>query len=385
MNEVKKIKVLHIITRLDAGGSSTNTLETVARLDPAAYEVHLIAGRTHDPLDLVKLNIDQRNISCRFVDELVRNIDPWKDLCAFVRLRRFIRDGKYDIVHTHSSKAGILGRWAAHFAGVKKIVHTPHGHIFYGYFSKIVTLVFLGVERATARITTKLIALTPKGVEEHLALRVGRKEQWVAIPSGIDTDAFKLSMASRLAYRQLLGLGDQDIVLVCAARLEPIKNHRMLIDMLARLAQDHPTIKLVCLGDGADREALVRHAAQCDVASRVVFTGFRQDVASIYSACDIFVMASLNEGMGRSVLEAMAVGLPVAVSNVGGLPAIVTDGVEGLLVSPADLDGWIRAVGSLITDPALRLRLSRAAKKRVNEQYSIVRMVKEIEEVYAGL
>ncbi len=385
MSELKKIKVLHIITRLDPGGSTTNTLETVARLDRSVYEVDLVAGRTQDPLGMAADFIARHGIHCRYVNDLVRDVHPWKDGAAFIRLVRLIRDGKYDIVHTHSSKAGILGRWAAHVAGVKKIVHTPHGHVFYGYFSKIVTRVFLEVERCSARITAKLVALTPKGVEEHLSLGVGKPDQWVSIPSGIDHEAFRLSIGARAVYRQLLGLEDQDIVLVCAARLEAIKNHKVLIDMLPHLQKGHAGVKLVLLGDGEAKDELAQYARAAGVSGRVIFAGFRHDVALTFSACDIFVMASLNEGMGRSVLEAMAIGLPVVVSRVGGLPAIVTDGVDGILLSPTDVDGWVKAVSSLIADPALRLRLSRAAKKRVNDQYGVVRMVKDIEKVYASL
>ncbi|MFH0754196.1 MAG: glycosyltransferase family 4 protein [Candidatus Omnitrophota bacterium] len=385
MADGKRIKVLHIITRLDPGGSSTNTLETVARLDPAVYDVHLVAGRTTDPFGVARAFIQRHDIDCRYVQSLVREVRPLQDAVAFFTLWRIMCEGKYDLVHTHTSKAGVLGRWAAHAAGVKKIVHTPHGHIFYGYFSGFVTKIYLGLERWSSTITTRLIALTPKGIQEHLALGVGVAGQWVSIPSGIDTEVFKLAINARGPYRQLLGLEDQDIVLVCAARLEPVKNHRVLIDLVAGLRAEFPMIKLVLLGDGPQRAMLVQHAREAGVAGHVVFAGFRQDVALVFSACDFFVMASLNEGMGRSVLEAMSVGLPVVVGRAGGLPAIVNDGVNGFLVPPTEVDAWVRAVKRLLMDPALRLRFSREAKKGVHDAYSVTHMVRQIEQVYAGL
>ncbi len=381
----KKQKVLHIITRLDPGGSTINTLETVARLDPGQYEADLVVGRTQDPRGAALEFIRAKGIRCRFVPELVRDVHPWCDLRALLALYGIIRRGRYDIVHTHSSKAGILGRWAAFFAGVRKIVHTPHGHIFYGYFSPGVTSVFIRMERFSARITRRLIALTEKGIEEHLACSVGRPGQWVAVPSGIDVDAFAPSDIARREVRREFGFNDEDIVCVCVARLDPVKNNAMLIAALADVIRDQPQVRLLLVGEGPEREALAIEADMRGLKGRVVFAGFRNDVARALNAGDIFVMASRNEGMGRAALEAMATGLPVIVSRTGGLPAIVADGREGLLVAAADKAAWAQAIRLLAATPELRRKMAEAARMRVSDHFSIARMVRRIEEVYQGL
>ena len=377
-----KIKVLHIITRLDPGGSTINTLQTLARLDRSVYDVELVAGRTLDPSGEAEAFIRQHGLYCLFVDELVRDIHLFKDIAAYVRLCGIIRRGKYDIVHTHSSKAGILGRWAAHACGVKKIIHTPHGHIFYGYFSKGMTRIFLGVERLSAQITTTLIALTEKGIEEHLALGVGRRAQWVAIPSGIDLSVFMFSEEVRQRAREDLGLAGHDFVFVSVARLEAIKNGRVLVEAFALLAHDHPEAKLIFVGNGPEGDFLRAQALRAGVADKVVFTGFRKDVSQILNAGDVFVMASMNEGMGRAVLEAMAVGLPVIVSRAGGLPSIVHDGREGFLVEPMNVRAWADAMRRMFVSQGLRQEMAAAARTQVGERFTLETMVRKIEEVY---
>lgn len=380
----RKIRVLHIITRLDPGGSTINTLQTVARLDRAAYDVELVAGRTADPSGEAIAFINRHRLYCTFLGSLVREVHPLKDAAAFLRLCGIIRRGKYDIVHTHSSKAGILGRWAARLCGVKKIVHTPHGHVFYGYFPQIVTRIFLWVERLSARITTRLIALTDKGVEEHLALGVGRREQWTAIPSGIDLDVFRASEEARVRLRQELGLQASSLVFMSVARLEAVKNAAVLVEAFALLVKEYPAARLVFVGEGSRRDFLRTQAVQHGVADEVIFTGFRKDVAALLNAGDVFVMASVNEGMGRAVLEAMATGLPVIVSRAGGLPSIVDDGKEGFLIDPADPRAWYEAMRRLASSQELRSRMALEACARVSARFTVQAMVRKIEEVYAA-
>ncbi len=380
-----KLRVLHIITRLDAGGSAINTLETVVRLDKSVYDVDLVSGRTLDPGEEIMDFIRRKEVSCVFINDLVREIHPWKDVIAFFRLRAFIKRGQYDVVHTHSSKAGILGRWAAWSCGVKKIVHTPHGHVFYGYFSKPVSLVFVWIERLTARITTRLVALTEKGIEEHVALGVGRRDQWVAIPSGIDLAVFFPSASARESVRRQWDVGDTDVIVMSVSRLDPVKNASTLIEAFALLARDNTTARLFFVGDGIERQKLGDLVAARGLEGRVVFAGFRRDAPAVFNAADIFVLASFNEGMGRAALEAMATGLPVIVSRTGGLVAIVNDGQEGLLVSPENVEAWAMAMRTMVTSSELRCRMGEAGRRCVGARFSIETMVSRIAEVYAHL
>ena len=385
MPDTRKVKVLHIITRLDPGGSSTNTLQTVARLDRARYDADLVVGKTLDPEGVAAAFIRDHNIRAMFIDSLVREVHLWKDLVAFIRLCAVIRRGGYDIVHTHSSKAGILGRWAAFICGVRKIVHTPHGHVFYGYFSNFMTRIFLFAERRTAKITSRLIALTQRGIDEHRALRVGRQEQWTAIPSGIDVSVVRPSAEDGDRVRRELGLKDSDLVFIAVGRLEPVKGQATLIEAMALVIGDFPRIKLLIVGEGSCRASLDLQAKRLGVRDNVVFTGFRKDVSRVLCAADVFVMASVNEGMGRAVLEAMAAGLPVIVSRVGGLPSIVEDAREGFLVTAGDCVAWAGAMRQMVLSPEMRRSMSQAARARVNETFSVERMVRQIEEVYAQL
>jgi glycosyltransferase involved in cell wall biosynthesis len=377
-----KIRVLHIITRLDPGGSTVNTLETVARLDRSVFDVELVAGRGAGLSGEAAEFLNRHSLYCLFIDSLVRDVHPLKDLLAFIRLCRIIHQGKYDIVHTHSSKAGILGRWAARVCGVKKIVHTPHGHVFYGYFSNVVTKFFVLLERSSAKITTTLVALTDKGIEEHLAFGVGRREQWVVIPSGIDRTVFQYSAQARQELRLDMGLEECSFVFLSVARLDVIKNAQILVEAFSRLAHDHPAARLVFVGDGPQRDFLRGQARRYGVAQKVVFAGYRKDVARVLCIGDVFVMASANEGMGRAVLEAMAVGLPVIVSRAGGLPSIVRDGQEGLLADPMDVRAWEDAMRRMIDSPDLRRKMSVASGTRVSERFTVETMVRKIEEVY---
>ncbi|MBF0619132.1 MAG: glycosyltransferase family 4 protein [Candidatus Omnitrophica bacterium] len=380
-----KKRVLHIITRLDPGGSTTNTLETVARLDTSKYEAHLVAGATADPSGKAAAFMRDRGIACTFVDELVREVDPGPDIKAFFALRSIIQKGAYDIVHTHSSKAGILGRWAAKSVGVKHIVHTPHGHVFYGYFSPLKTKVFITIERLTAYVTDRLVALTAAGVREHLEFKVGREKQWVTIPSGINLAEFKENASARMRIRREFGFQDHECVIICVARLEPVKGLGTLIEAVGILRSEGVHVRLLLAGGGGEEMALKALVFEKGLMDRVVFAGHRDDASDILNGADIFALASRNEGMGRAVIEAMACGKPVVVSRTGGLPEIVTDGVEGFCVEPGDALAFANALGMVVKDTALRGRMSEAAQRRATGEFSVETMVRKIECLYDGL
>ncbi|MBF0486230.1 MAG: glycosyltransferase [Candidatus Omnitrophica bacterium] len=383
--DTSKTRVLHIITRLDPGGSTTNTLETVARLDKERYHVDLVAGLTHDKDNAAGDFIREHGIRCVYINEIVRSISPIKDVQAFFKLKAFIKDGRYDIVHTHSSKAGILGRWAAFFAGVKKIVHTPHGHIFYGYFHPLVVYIFVWMEMGAAMITTRLIALTYKGVEEHTRFHIGAIGQWVVVFSGIDLKNFEPSADTRQECRRELGLDDKDFVFVSVTRLEPIKNNKTVIEAFCDVVKTYPHSRLVFAGDGVQNTMLRQKTVEAGISDKVLFLGYQKDVARFLNMADVFVLASLNEGMGRAAVEGMAMGLPVIVSRAGGLPEVVTDDQQGFWVEPLDVAEWALIMKRMIEKPDLRRDFGARAREHARKNFSVEVMVKKIDEVYRFL
>jgi len=381
---MSKLKVLHIITRLDPGGSSTNTIETVARLNPKQFEAFLISGRTNDPDGSIELALKTRNISYLFFNDLQREINLWKDIKACIQLYGFMKQNKFDIVHTHTSKAGILGRWAAKCAGVKRIIHTPHGHVFYGYFGPIKTRLFIWIERITALITDKIITLTHRGKQEHVDFKIAPAEKFVTIYSGINIES-KLDLNSKEESQQLkvqLGIPSESFVFGCVARLDPIKGVSFLINAMNRVVQEYPQSRLLLVGDGQELQKLIQQTKALGLENHIIFAGFQKNANAYIQCMDVFVLASLNEGMGRVILEAMLFEKPVIATRVGGVPEIVEDGVSGLLVSSGDVESLSFAMIKLLKDNELLQTMGQQAKSKLKEKFSLEVMVQDIEHLY---
>jgi glycosyltransferase involved in cell wall biosynthesis len=378
---VKPLRVLHVITRLDRGGSATNTLLTVGGLPPA-FQQSLLFGRTES---LPALAGDLRaRVPMAELPALVRPMAPWSDLRALGTLVRRIRRGRFDLVHTHASKAGILGRLAARLAGVPRIVHTPHGHVFTGYAGRRTTDLFVRLERWAATVTDRIVTLTDQEARDHLARGIGRPGQFVSIPSGIDAGTFEKPATGPAAVRVALGLPPSARLVGTVGRLTPIKGQRFLVDAFAGLAPRLPDLYLVLIGDGELAEPLRARARAAGVGDRVRFLGWRDDLPDLLHALDVFVLPSLNEGMGRALVEAMAAGRPIVASRAGGIPEVLADGQAGLLVEPANAGALAEALARVLGDPALAARLAEAARPRA-ERYSIGTMLGAIEALYREL
>ncbi|MEE9118703.1 MAG: glycosyltransferase, partial [Calditrichia bacterium] len=222
---MSKIKVLHIITRLDKGGSAENTLLTVSLLNKEEFSTALISGPTIDPDKEIANFIVQKKLDYFLIPELEREINPWKDIKAFWVIFNFIKKEKIDIVHTHTSKAGILGRWAAKLARVKIIIHTPHGHTFYGYFGRFKTKLFIYLERLTGLITDKIITLTQIGKEEHIKYRIAKPDKFVPIYSGIDVEEFVNFRVDIIKEKEKLNIPLNVPVIGTVTRLDPVKGN----------------------------------------------------------------------------------------------------------------------------------------------------------------
>ena len=353
---------LHVITRLTVGGSAENTVATMVALEAAGYAGPLAVGIAESDPPSVD---DARHRGVRLLDvpALGREVGV-RDVAALAHLCRVMRAQRPAIVHTHTSKAGFVGRLAARLAGVPAVIHQPHGHIFYGYYGSGRTAFYIALERIAARWTDRIVTLTDRGIEEHLARKIGRRAQYRTVPSGVPTAALRAAAPSRSVARARLGLPEDAFVVAGLGRLVPVKGFDVLIAALRPLAEAVPSARLVLIGDGPQRDELQVAARDLGVGGRVLVTGVTSDITGWLAAADVLAAPSRNEGMGRAIVEAMALGLPVVGAEVGGIPAVVADGETGWLVPPGDSLALAAALIELARDEALRIKLGTAAVTR---------------------
>ncbi|MGE0642692.1 MAG: glycosyltransferase family 4 protein [Nitrospira sp.] len=383
-------KVIHIITRLDRGGSARNTMLTVLGHDRTQYEPIVITGEagTWDAqggrtatIDNLR-QLEKESIRYHLVPSLVRHISLASDLTALWRLVQLLRQERPQIVHTHTSKAGVLGRLAAWITGIPIIIHTPHGHVFYGHFGAACSWVFLQIERVLARITSSLIGLTLTERQEHLDRGVGQTHRFAVVPSGIAVDRFRNARASGKIVPEWFDCPPNARIIGSVGWLTNIKGHRFLIDALALLKKEYRNLHLVIIGTGDQHHALMQQSEEAGLRHTVHLLGHQEDIEVCLAGFDCFVLPSLNEGMGRALIEAMAAGLPVVASRVGGIPALIKDEQNGLLVPPGNSSALAGALRRILYDPTWANELGLHASRSIGPDYGIQAMVDAIEATY---
>jgi glycosyltransferase involved in cell wall biosynthesis len=315
------------------------------------------------------------------VPQLVRSPSPIEDLVAFLKIYRFLRKKQFDLVHTHTSKAGILGRVAARLAGVPHIVHTPHGQAFNGYAGSVLTGFFVLLERWAATFTDRIIGLTDQEIRDNLERQIGEPHQFVNIPSGIDLKWFESSKREAGNIKASLGLSPSARLIGSVGRLEPVKGHVYLLDAFATLAPRFPDLYLALVGDGELLPELRSRAENAGLTERVLFLGWREDVPSLLQAFDLFVFPSLSEGMGRGLVEAMAAGVPIVATKAASIPEVLAEGEAGYLVEPASAASLAAGIETLLLDPELQSRLVKVGRDRAQD-YSVEAMLQKIGAVY---
>lgn len=385
-----KTKVLHVITRMDRGGSAQNTLSTCEGLDPDRYTVILACGLSHESrMTAAELrsvaeamsNAERQGVRVYWLPSLVRRLDPAFDIAAFIDLRRLIIREAPDIVHTHTSKAGILGRWAAWSANVPRIVHTPHGHVFYGHFDPIRARFFALMERLTAIITDHFVALTPAEADDYRRMRLCPERRLSIIHSGVPLSHFSGVRVDVAAASKHFGISSRGPVVGTAGWLLPIKGPLVLIRAMGIVWETIPEASLVYLGHGPLKSAIENEARRLGATRKVHLLGWQPSIHRILPLMDLFVLPSMNEGMGRVVVEAMASGRPVAASRIGGLTDLVRHGETGLLVAPADAGALATAIIWMLTHPEAARLMGAAGKKR-SAEYSVEAMVHQMDRLY---
>jgi glycosyltransferase involved in cell wall biosynthesis len=288
-------------------------------------------------------------------------------------------------VHSHTAKAGTLARVAAWLGRVPVIVHTYHGHVFHGYFSPRQTRLFLAIERALARRTDCLLAVSETVRRELLGFGIGSPERMRVMPLGLDLDRFARSDAMRGLVRAELGLAPETPTVGIVARLVPIKAHEVFLEAAARLARRLPRVAFVVVGDGERRAELETAACRLELQGRVHFLGWRQDLDRIYADLDVVALTSRNEGSPVSLIEAMAAGRPVVATRVGGVPDLVEDGLTGTLVGPGDAGALAEAVAALLADPDQARAMGEAGRKRVLPAFGAERLMADVDRLYTEL
>jgi glycosyltransferase involved in cell wall biosynthesis len=309
-----------------------------------------------------------RDEGCRLVDvpSLGREPRPVRDLRALATLVRLIRRERVAIVHTHTSKAGFIGRLAGRLAGVPAIIHQPHGHIFYAYYGPSRTVLYVTLERIAARWSDRLVMLTDRGIEEHLAVGIGRRSQFVTVPSGVPTDELRARARGRAEARRALGLSTHAFVVAAVGRLVPVKGFDILVRALPALVRVVPDAQVIVAGEGPEGQRLTELAERLGVPGHVRLLGGDTDVIEILAAADVLAAPSRNEGMGRALVESMALGVPVVAAAVGGIPSVVNDDV-GRLIPADDASALAAALIELGGDSRLRAKLADAARRRADD------------------
>ncbi|MGQ0721090.1 MAG: glycosyltransferase family 4 protein [Candidatus Eiseniibacteriota bacterium] len=377
-----KVRVLHVITRLIRGGADENTVFTVEGVDPDRYESSLVAGAGSE----VEGFAEEIRRRTQVLPELVRDPHPFRDVVALFKLWRLMRRGRYHIVHTHTAKAGFLGRIAARMAGVPCVVHTLHGVTFPDHVHPLARHLYVLLERIAARCCDVLITVGDDVRARYLEASIGRREQYVTIPSGMDTRAFEDARAGarsvRVPVREELGLEDRHVVVGMVSRLEPRKGWTYFLESVARLAPDFPDLRALVVGEGGERERLQRAAHDLGIGERVVFAGYRSDVARVIAAFDVAVLTSLWEGLPRVLVQYALLERPVVTFAVEGSREVVEDGVSGWVVPLRDTEALVERLRPLVASAELRSTVGARARRRVEGRWDVEVMVDGIERVY---
>ncbi len=381
-----KIRVLHLITRMIVGGAQENTLSTIDGLNRIAdYELTLLTG----PALGQEGNLLHKSpgFELEICSVLRRNINPIIDIIAFFQIYSFIKKNKFSIVHTHSSKAGILGRLAAKMANVPIIIHTIHGLPFFAEQSRIANKLYIFLEKFASRFTQTIICVSRSIIDEAIKAGIAPKEKFVKIYSGINLSHYRKDPEIKQAYRKRLGIPQDSLVIGKLARLFNLKGHDFLLDALVLVKKEFPKIKLLLIGDGILRQKLEQKAKTLGLEDNIIFSGLiRPEAVPYYLQCiDILAHTSLHEGLPRAVVQGFALQIPCVCFNLDGVKDIIKNYINGILVSPKNINELAQSLLKLLKDEKLRQQMGGNGNRLVREDFDAKTMVSEIDFVYRRL
>ncbi len=382
MSKQAPIRIVRVIARLNVGGPAIHVSLLTERLGPPHYQSTLVCGNIAPGEGDMTYFAEQHGVQPVVVPELGRSLHPLRDAVTVWKLYRLLRRIRPDVVHTHTAKAGFVGRVAARLAGVPVVVHTFHGHVFHGYFGPVQTQLFLWLERFAARLSDRIITLS-EGLREELAdtYRITGRDRIAVLPLGLDLDAFTQMPRRSGAFRQAWGIPADAPLIGIVGRLVPVKNHMLFLHAAAQMQTELPQARFAIVGDGEMRPQIEAQVDALGLRHATIFTGWQRNLTTVYSDLDVLAVSSVNEGTPVSVIEALASGCPVAATAVGGLPDLLERGKLGRLVPPNDADALAQAILQLLRYPPDGSR----ARTLMRERYGIDRLAGDLDHLYRGL
>lgn len=384
----KKIRILRVIARLNIGGPAMQSIFLNRVFNDELFESTLVYGSIDKSEGDMSYLLDKDSSHYICIKEMGRRLDLFKDFISFIKILMIMLKKKPHIVHTHTAKAGALGRTAAILCAVPIKVHTLHGHIFDGYFDAWKTGFFQKVESLLARFTDRLIVLSPALRDEIMAkLNIKDVSKFSVVPLGVEIEPFLHADKLKGQFKKELRLPEETRLIGIVGRLVPIKNHRMFIDA-ARLILDKSRkypVKFIIVGDGQIHEEISFYAKDKGVIENVIFTGWRKDLDKIYADLDIVCLSSANEGTPVSVIEAMLAARPVVATDVGGVRDLIADSRTGYIVAKDDCTGFADRILKVLDDKEAAYKMGRLAREKVRNVYTKERLASDIGALYREL
>lgn len=393
------IKIIRVLGRLNIGGPAIHAVLLTEGLNNERVQSILVTGTVGPAEGDMLYFARQHGVTPVIIPELGREISWRNDLAALWKLYRLLAREQPDVVHTHTAKAGTLGRVAAVLAGVPVLLHTFHGHIFHGYFSKLKTTLFILIERLLGLVTTRIVAISETQRSDLVwRYRIASAERCCVIPLGLDLTPFLAE--DRFPVERKPSIGGTALTIGFVGRLVPVKNPTMALNVVAQLIQKphFQEVKLVIAGDGELRAGLQEDVRRSGLEAQVLFAGWKEEPAAVYSSVDLIILTSVNEGTPVVLIEAMAAGLPFVATRVGGVVDLVI-GIEqiirdktgqplfslfanGVLVQPENVEGFVAAVAFLLGDSSRMRQMGWQGRNFVKDRFSKERLVGETEALY---
>ena len=369
------------------GGSEENTLLTVEGLDKERYEIDLIVGSEFRE-DILN-NIKEKNFKIIQVKGLKAPFNPLYDLIILFELIKLLKKGHYDIVHTHTTKTGILGRIAARVNKVPIIIHGLHGSAFKAFNSRILNWALIFFEKLTGKFTDAYISVSEILSKKYIEEGIGKEAKYFTVHSGMDLDKF-YNVRKRIVREvklSELSIDSKSFVIGNVGRLEAVKGHKYLIDAFKKINEERQLIplKLLIIGDGAEKDNLENYTKELNLEGKVIFAGYRKNIEELMALMDIFVLTSLREGLPRVLVQAAAVGIPSIAFNVDGVSEIIKDNYNGFLVRPRDVGQLTNRIIKYVDNKELIELHGKNGRNFVNGKWSIEDMVNKVDEIYQNL